>query len=68
VKFDLDPTITRVILIALLEFLIAVLGPTLVILQSGKWPSLIQFATILIVATIALCVYFVTFLKGESET
>ena len=67
-KFDLDPTNTRVILIALLEFLIAVLGPTLVILQSGEWPSLIQFATILIVATIALCVYFVTFLKGESET
>ena len=66
-KFDLDPTFGRVIVIGLLEFFIALMGGLLVIVQEGEMPSPVQCVTIFIVAAIALCVYFVTFLRGETE-
>lgn len=67
-KFDLDPSYRRVIVIGVLEFFIALMGGLLVIVQEGNYPSILQMVTIVFVAAIALCVYFVTFLRGEPET
>lgn len=66
-RFDLDPTLSRVLVIGLLEFLIAFMGGLLVIVQEGNVPTILQVLTIFFVAAIALCVYFVTFLRGETE-
>lgn len=65
VKFDLDPSASKVIIVGILEFLIAVVGAMTVILQEGHTPTNQQILTIFGIASIALFTYLLTFVKGE---
>jgi len=68
-KFDLDPSLTKVAVMGMLLFIETFLGSLLVILNEGKMPSLIQFCTMLAVACLAIVTYFLTFLHtGDTET
>jgi len=66
-KFDLDPTIGKVIGIGLLLFFEALLGGFLLILQRGTQPTWLEIATVLCIAGISIVTYFLTFLRGEVE-
>ena len=66
-KFDLDPSVARVVAIAILLFFESLLGGLLVILQKGGTPDMQQFVTILSVAGLALITYLLTFLRGEGD-
>lgn len=63
--FDLDPTPQRVVIIAVLEFLLMLLGSLTVILQEGNMPTPYQWATIITVSLLGLVAYLLSFVKGE---
>lgn len=64
-RFDLDPTPQRVLTIAVLEFLAALLGGIYLILQTGQMPSNFQLLTVFIVALLQLVLFLLAFVKGE---
>jgi len=64
-KFDLDPTPQRVIVIAVLEFLAALIMGIYLILQTGAMPSEIQTLTIILGAALQLVLFLLAFVKGE---
>lgn len=64
-EFNPDPTLRRVVIIAVLEFIVSFVGGLLILLNEGQFPTAIQWATILCVALLALAVYFLTFLRKE---
>lgn len=66
-KFDLDPSLRKVVAIGILIFMESLLGGLLILSQEGTLPSLVQWITILTVAGLALVTYFLTFLRSESE-
>ena len=67
IKFDLDPTVPKVVLIGICIFIEALIGGILVITNEGKMPNPIQWLTILCVATLATVLHFSTFLRGEEK-
>lgn len=64
-KFDLDPTPQRVVCIAILEFLAAVITGILLILQSGNMPTDVQMLIIVLAALLQLVLFLLAFVKGE---
>ena len=64
-RFDLDPTLTRVVLIGVLLFLEAFIGGGIVILTEGNMPTPTQWLTIIFVAALTIVTYFLSFLRGE---
>ena len=66
-KFDLDPSLARVVLTALLQFGIVSLGSILVILQSGNIPTAVQALTIVVMASLGLLTSVQQFIKLEKE-
>jgi heme/copper-type cytochrome/quinol oxidase subunit 4 len=66
---NLDPTIPKVIIIALLLFVEGIAIPTYTIVQQGRMPTALEAFGFFLTAFIQLCTFFVTFLKtgaGES--
>ena len=68
VKFDLDPTPRKVLLIALLSFIEILLGGILTQLATGQMPTKIQWMIIFCTAGLQLVIYLSEFLKAEEET
>jgi len=67
-KFDLDPTLSKVTIIAILLFLEGLLMPIYAKLQQGVYPSWIEFFTALIGAILIVCTYLMAFVKtGSTE-
>lgn len=66
-KFDLDPTIPKVIFIAILLFVETVCLATYAILLTGRLPTDVEALTILVGAVIPLVTYLATFLKGDEK-
>ena len=64
-KFNLDPSLSRVVLTALLEFAIVSLGAVLVLLQEGNMPNEIQIVTIVVMASLGLLTSLQQFVKLE---
>lgn len=64
-KFDLDPTVPRVLIIAILLFAEALLIPSYTILQGGRMPTQIEWLTFLFGAFIQLITFLMAFVKGE---
>jgi len=62
-RLDLDPTIARVVVIAILLFCESLLGGILVVLNQGTMPTLVQFCTILCVALLTLVTFLLTFFR-----
>jgi len=67
-KFDLDPTIPKVIIIALLLFAEGLAIPVITIVQQGRWPSVLEAFGFFLTAFVQLCTFFVTFLKTGETT
>jgi len=66
-KFDLDPTIPRVVAVAVVIFLTAFLTPLYAIVQGGDFPTTLQLLTFLIGAVLVVVEYWATFIKGDSS-
>lgn len=68
-KFNLDPTLPKVVVLGILMFLEALLVPTYAKLQAGSYPTTLEFVTYLIAALLILITYLATFVKtGETTT
>lgn len=67
-KFDLDPTVPRVVIIAILLFAEALLIPAYTILQQGRLPSNIEWLTFVFGAILQLVTFLMAFIKGEELT
>lgn len=68
-KFDLDPTVPKVVIIAILLFVETVCLATYAILMTGRLPTDVECLTILFGAVLPLLTYLLTFLGfGEKET
>ena len=67
-KFDLDPTVPRVVIIAILLFLEALLIPAYTILQQGRMPTDIEWLTFVFGAILQLVTFLMAFIKGEELT
>jgi len=67
-KFELDPTVPRVVTIGILLFFEALIGGILVVLNDGAMPTNVQWLTILLVAALTIVTYYLSFLRtGETE-
>jgi len=66
-KFNLDPTIPRAIIIAILLFLEGIAIPAYSITQQGRFPTDIEWTTFLLAAFIQLITYLLTFLGYEKK-
>lgn len=65
-KFELDPTLPRVLVIGILMFFEALLIPIYAKLQSGAYPTELEFVTYLVAAVLILITYLLAFVKtGE---
>ena len=64
-RFDLAPTIPRVLIIAILLFAEAFLVPVLTTLQLNRMPTDIEWFTYLVTAAIQLITFLMAFVKGE---
>lgn len=64
-KFDLDPTVPRVLIIAILLFAEALCIPAYTVLQTGTMPTDIQWLTFFFGAIIQLITFLMAFVKGE---
>jgi len=68
VKIDFDPTVSRVVIIGLLIFLETLLMPIYGVLQSGRYPEVLEVVTYLFGAIITLITYLLAFVKtGQVE-
>lgn len=66
-QFNLDPTIPKVIIIALLLFAEGIAIPTYTIVNQGRMPTEIEVLGFFLSAFIQLCTFMVTFVKtGET--
>jgi heme/copper-type cytochrome/quinol oxidase subunit 4 len=65
-KFNLDPTVPRALMIAILLFFEAIAIPAYSITLQGRFPVPVEWTTYLLAAFIQLVTYLVTFL-GKSE-
>ena len=66
-RFDTDPTIPRIVIVALLLFIEAVLVPAYAILLTDKMPTQIQWLTFIIGGIIALVTFLGAFMKVGEE-
>jgi len=66
-KFNLDPTVPRAVIIAILLFAEAIAIPAYSITQQGRFPEPVEWATYFFAAFIQLCTYLLTFLGYKSE-
>lgn len=64
-RIDLDPTVPRVLIIAILLFVEALCIPAYTILQTNAMPTDIQWLTFLFGAIIQLVTFLMAFVKGE---
>lgn len=64
-RIDLDPTVPRVLIIAILLFVEALCIPAYTILQTNAMPTAIQWLTFLFGAIIQLVTFLMAFVKGE---
>jgi hypothetical protein len=62
-KLKLDPTIPRVLLIAILLFGEAIAINAYSIMEQGRWPTALEFGTFLVGAFIQLATFLLTFLE-----
>jgi len=67
IKFDLDPTVTRVALTAVLLFLQTLLGLYIAFMKSGEALLLEDIILMLAISGLAVVTLLQTFLKGETE-
>jgi hypothetical protein len=68
-RFDLDPTLSKVAIIGILMFLESLLVPIYAKLQTGSYPTPLEFFTYLIAAVLILITYLLAFVKtGSTET
>lgn len=63
IHFDLDPTLSKVVVVALLLFLEGIAIPTYTVLNQGRWPTDIEFMGFFLSALIQLLTFLITFLK-----
>jgi len=64
-KFDLDPTIPRVVIIAILIFAEALIVPLIALTSRSIEPTTLELCTILLVALLALVTYLMSFFHVE---
>jgi hypothetical protein len=62
-RFDLDPQLPKVIIIAFLLCIESLAGNTLLILQNNRMPTMVEFLTILVIAVMVITTYLLTFLR-----
>jgi phage shock protein PspC (stress-responsive transcriptional regulator) len=62
IKFDLDPTIPKVVIIAMLIFIEGFAIPAYTITYQGRMPEPVEWITFLFGAVIQVCTYLLTFL------
>jgi len=67
VRFDPNPPYTRVILIGFLLFAEALLVNLLTILGEGRFPTQVEWATVICVGILQLVTYYLGFLRREAE-
>ncbi len=67
VKFDLDPTVPRVVIIAALLFIEAICLPAYVVLQQGRMPNDIEWMMFVVAAIIQVVTYLLSFLGTEPK-
>ncbi|MFX0205866.1 MAG: hypothetical protein ACFFDT_07745 [Candidatus Hodarchaeota archaeon] len=65
VKFDTDPTATKVHLIAFLLFLESFVGSVLLIMESEEYPSMFQIIKAGFVAGMVIITYYLAFLRSD---
>lgn len=66
-KFDLDPTVPRVVIVAILIFLEALIVPLIALTSRGIEPTMLELCTILLVALLALVTYLMSFFHVETQ-
>jgi heme/copper-type cytochrome/quinol oxidase subunit 4 len=66
-QFNLDPTVPKVVIIAILIFFEGIAINAYAITQTGRFPAPIEWTTYLLAAFIQLITYLVTFLKSEEK-
>lgn len=62
-RFNLDPTWSKVLIIAVLIFLEGALTPALTELTAGKMPSNMEWLAFILTAVLQLVTFLVTFLE-----
>lgn len=66
-KFDLDPTIPRVVFIAILLFIEGMAIPAYTVTIQGRFPSEVEWTSYFLAALIQLVTYLLTFLGFKNE-
>jgi len=66
-KFDLDPTVPRVVIVAILLFFEPLLIATIAITATGRMPTEVEMLTILLTAMLAVVTYLMGFMKVEAK-
>ena len=67
-RFDLDPTPSRVAIIGILMFLEALLMPIYARLQAGSYPTALELCMYFVAAILILITYLLAFFKtGTTE-
>ena len=61
-KFDLDPTVPRVVIIGILLFVEALVLPAYTILQTGEVPTEVQWMMFFVGAVLQLVTYLLSFM------
>jgi hypothetical protein len=62
-KMRLDPSVPKVIFIAVLLFLEGFMIPTYTVITQNRWPTTLEFCGFVISAAIQLITYLVVFLE-----
>lgn len=65
-KFNLDPTLPKVIIIAFLLIAEAIIVPTLAIVQSSRMPTQLEMLVIFLSALVQLVTFMITFVETGS--
>lgn len=66
-KFDLDPTVPRVVIIAVLLFVEALAIPAYSVLMTGQMPSEVQWFAFVFGAVLQVVTYLLGFMGVERE-
>lgn len=62
-RFDLDPTVPKVVVIAFLLFVESLFGNMLLILQNNRMPTAVEALTIVLIAGMVIVTYLLTFMR-----
>lgn len=66
-KFDLDPTVPKVVIIAILIFAEGLLIPLYTILMQNRFPTQVELTLFLVGALLQLITYLLSFLGVERK-